>query len=482
MTNTAVQRLLTVLGASAAPLTRIAPSVAAPFPVRTWRAPEVVWLNRRWLAEKGVLDGAEDEGALKIWLADRYAVTVMGGVEPETCFSPAPARVMWADRYGDTWGSSHGGSGRCGMLHDGLNAKGVGRTPLVAPDVDWYHSHGFMWLEEAIREAICSEVVDQTFPFGATPTLAVIDTGDRIHWGDGNLGERRAVLVRPNAFRLGHLLRSVFFGGGGQGSPQLVDEARVRALVAHLDGGTPDGLSGLLVLSARHLGTQIGFAAASRLWPGPVHASNLTLSGAILDFGSFRSLPDWSDARATEKEPSSRQDMEQLRLALSAAARAATKRGVVVRPEDLHAPASLGFEAGFERYFRDRLDPKGLSNRPVWSDLMTALRRAYEGFRSALAHDLSDQNGPVAALGLSPNADLDKRFSVLAASLGDTDARHLIRLGQRLQSPALLVRESLLAETQALLETQPNKAIGAFIDDRVRTALPLPDLTFSPAV
>lgn len=475
MTNPAVQRLLRVLSASAAPLTRIGPSVATPFPVRTWKAPEVVWLNQRWLEANGVLEKGEDGAeSLKTWLAERYAVSAVGGVEPETCFSAAPARLMWADRYGDTWGSAHGGSGRCGMLHDGLNAKGIGRTPLVAPDVDWYHSHGFMWLEEAIREAICSEVVDQTFPFGAIPTLAVIDTGDRIHWGDGNLGERRAVLVRPNAFRLGHLLRSVFFGGGGEGSAQLIDEARVRALVAHLDGEPPGGLRDLLILAAHRLGTQIGFAAASRLWPGPVHASNLTLSGAILDFGSFRSLPDWSDAKATEKEPSSRQDPAQLRLALSAVARAVTKRSVLVRAEELHDQANLGFQEGFERYFQDRLNPDGRAARSAWTDLMTALRHAHSRFRTAPATGASEHDGPVAALGLGPDQQLMDRFIALAASVGERNGG-LIRLGQRLRSPALLVRESLLAETQAMLETQPNSAISAFINHQVKAALPQGD-------
>src|SRR5206468_820219 len=105
-----------------------------------------------------------------------------------------------ADRYGATSGSAHGGSGRVGT-NGPFNVKGLGRTPLASTMSDWQHSHGCLWLEEAVREAIYSEVADAEFPHGAVPVVAIIGTGIRHELEDGAVGER-ALLVRPSFLRL----------------------------------------------------------------------------------------------------------------------------------------------------------------------------------------------------------------------------------------------------------------------------------------
>lgn len=120
-----------------------------------------------------------------------------------------------ADRYGGSFGTIHGGSGRCGSRL-GLSVKGIGATPLCSDEADWYHKHGCMWLEEAIREAVLGEIAALEFPHGAVPTLAIIDTGIRVVREDGSREAPRALVIRPEALRVAHMERSIFFGNAGE--------------------------------------------------------------------------------------------------------------------------------------------------------------------------------------------------------------------------------------------------------------------------
>lgn len=463
-----VDRLRRSLAASTVDLPAVAPPLCVSFRVKRWKSPRIAWLNHRFLAGLGAEPlNDEEEAALGRWLLDRYAVTWAGGVEPEDCFSSDIETTMWADRYGDTWGSPHGGSGRCGMLDDGLNAKGIGRTPLVGRGVDWYHAHGFMWLEEALREAVASEVVARTFPYGAVPVLAVIDTGDRIHWGDGALGERRAVVVRPSVWRIGHLQRSVLFGTAGKPeSDQYRDEQRVLAVIEAICGGDRERLSERLSRTARRLSVQLGFAAASRLWPGPVHGSNLTLDGGILDFGSFRSVPDWRNHRATDKEPGSRDDLAQLGMILDRLAASLGKR--LGGPPLPIADASGSFNTGFIQYFRQRLDPQGRIDPGLWAVLE--------------AHLLGSWRGAVRGVRTTPNAvllddEIVARLAPAWTGVGrsqvagwSTYAEWAQGAASRIDFQPRLVRERLLEEVTALLLKEDDQQIAAWVDQQIETA------------
>jgi hypothetical protein len=153
-------------------------------------------------------------------------------------------------------------------------------------DADSYHAQGGLSLEEAVRETVCSEVAGAEFPHGAVPVVALIDAGPGQQDDDGTTGGRRVVLVRPGFVRLADMLRSARAGSSGaKGSDRAPDLLRTRDVI-------------------ERLGRQIGFSRAARLWPGPFSAANYTVDGALVDFRSFRSLPDWRRAFGeTESQP-----------------------------------------------------------------------------------------------------------------------------------------------------------------------------------
>jgi hypothetical protein len=206
-------------------------------------------------------------------------------------------RTVHADRYGDPRGTSpHGGSGRVATIGH-FQVKGIGRTPLVG-DATWVHSHGQMSLTEAICEAIFGEILDMELPHGAVPAIAIIDSGESMNTPQGEL--RRALLVRPAALRPAHLLRAPsFVPSTGLAVAPSPDAARVRDSIAHLASmgdadrmelHLPSNLADLLDRLARQAAT----ADALRLFSGGMFASNVALSGAILDFGVARALHTWA--------------------------------------------------------------------------------------------------------------------------------------------------------------------------------------------
>ncbi|WP_295168423.1 protein adenylyltransferase SelO family protein [uncultured Brevundimonas sp.] len=270
-----------------------------PFEVRRFKQPSIAWLNDRHWRQAGVIDSPEAALALERNLIDWFGAAAPSRHDPSEIFQDG-SHTLYADRYGAPLGAIHGGSGRGGVLGD-LSAKGVGATPLCSPDADWYHSHGCVWLEEAIREAIYSELAWLEFPHGANPVVAIIDTGEAIYWPDGTTGDRRAIIVRTASSRLAHLERSIYFGTSGEsGSDQVVDADRVSQTVKciedHPEHVTLEGgdLKVRIEGMFERVATQIGFGHFHRLTHGDYYSSNVTLSGALVDFGSFRSLPDWS--------------------------------------------------------------------------------------------------------------------------------------------------------------------------------------------
>lgn len=283
---------------------RLSPNLSAKFSLRKFRSAEVCWINERWFLDIGVDAIGSDRDLVRQWLLDEFAYGVprpSWDHEPDE-FYLKTTRTMQADRYGGPGGTPHhGGSGRCAIAGS-FNAKGIGATPLVGNTADWYHAHGCMWLEEAIREAILSEIACAEFPHGAVPTIAVIRINDIHHRKDGSAEPMRAILVRPNFIRPAHFERSIFFGGAGsEDSPQYIDSLRTRESVQSfcqsVGGDHPlnlltKGISDTFV----RIGEQIGFGWAHRLFHGGYFSSNITVDGQLVDFGSFRSMPSWHRA------------------------------------------------------------------------------------------------------------------------------------------------------------------------------------------
>jgi len=287
-----VRHPLDVAGQRSAPLHDLGEDLLVPFGVRPFAKGRVLWLNDRWFLESGVnsLDPIVRREIEKEFLS-RFGVTA---AEPG---QKGDGGVLWADRYGAGNGALHGGSGRCGVF-GAYNAKGVGRTPLVADNADWVHSSGCLWLSDAIRETIDAEIAAAELPYGAVPVIAIIDTGEFHPRQDGGADQRRAIVVRPNFIRPAHFERSIFFGDSGTlNSEQVKDARRTKEAIQFVSSHSPDGqisfdLSEMFLRFAR----QIGHGRAHRLWIGPFFTGNASIDGALVDFGSFRAVPSWRRA------------------------------------------------------------------------------------------------------------------------------------------------------------------------------------------
>ncbi|WP_157134798.1 hypothetical protein [Sphingomonas sp. PAMC 26605] len=269
-----------------------------PFEAFHFNKAAVLWLNSRYWCSQDLNLG--DPGLvhdLENWLLARFGVSAFGDFDQVDTFRETSV-TLYADRYGGTFGHSHGGSGRAGTAGR-FNAKGVGATPLTDPNANWYHSHGCMWLEEAIREAIFSEVCWHVFPWRANPIVAIIDTGEHVKSVAGEIGARRVIAVRPAALRLAHLERNILFGSAGTGeSDQFLDFLRVKEVVncVKVNGVDLNGeTSSASILSdiMSRVCEQIGYGRAYRLFHGDYLSSNLCISAALVDFGAFRGVADW---------------------------------------------------------------------------------------------------------------------------------------------------------------------------------------------
>jgi hypothetical protein len=277
----------------------LAEKLYAPFTVKAFANPEIVWLSHRyWIGEGVEIRDAEGRRALAADLLDKYAFAVPEPRDPETLFQDI-TRVFFADRYGAASGAKHGGAGRAGDV-DGFNVKGIGRTPLTDPEASWEHAHGCMWLEEAIRDAIYSELAWEECPQKGSQIVAIIDTGTRATRPDGSLGDRRAIVLRTSGLRFAHLERSILFGQGGEAqTEQYRDTARVEAVFAYLREQarqSRQSLSSLLQNAFDAVATQIGYARCWRI-SHDFYSSNLLLNGGFTDFGAFSFLPNWHHVR-----------------------------------------------------------------------------------------------------------------------------------------------------------------------------------------
>jgi hypothetical protein len=215
------------------------------------------------------------------WLLATFAVSVSTdtGTYPRTSHS----RIFKADRYGAVGGSAHGGSGRCAYLGR-FNIKGVGPTPLVPPGLQ-SHSDGRLFLIDAIREAIYAEICHAESIKGAVRTVAIIGMGGKA----GDTANPHCLIVRPNFVRPAHFERSLYFGTAGtKQSDQFKDAERVEAVKSFV----AEGGSGLISIVG-DLANQFGSLDAMRMVQGKYTSSNVSLSGEVADFGSFRFLRNW---------------------------------------------------------------------------------------------------------------------------------------------------------------------------------------------
>jgi hypothetical protein len=277
--------------------TAILPSLFISFEAQMLRKASVIWLNERWFMENGIdILNRDVRKVLDASLVDEFGYSVPESHDQPDQFT-LKKKLFYADRYGGSGIGLHGGSGRCGTCGS-YQVKGIGITPLTSPDMDSQHSNGGVTLEEAIREAIFSEIAMTESPLGGVPIVAIIETGTRTHWN-----ERKALIVRPCFFRASYFERAYLFKPSHDMRPtHLEDVRRVKAVVQLINRSNSERRrAGLNVKTLKRFlqnaVAQIAFTHVARLFFGPFSSSNLTITGQLLDYGAARALRNWMSSR-----------------------------------------------------------------------------------------------------------------------------------------------------------------------------------------
>lgn len=185
------------------------------FPVERIVEARSIWKSRSWPTRHSPLD---------------FAV-----IAPSLGKGVPGTMTAVGERYGGAGVGSNGGGVRCGIF-ESLQIKGIGRNPLAGVSTDYWHKHGAASLQDCVKEAIWSEVLDAALPYGAVRSLAIIDTRQTF---DAEIEETkeivqvpRGLLIREPALRPAHFMRAGFIDLGRGRSDQLVDVSRTKSALA----------------------------------------------------------------------------------------------------------------------------------------------------------------------------------------------------------------------------------------------------------
>ncbi|CAK3125094.1 hypothetical protein VCRA213O314_1160001 [Vibrio crassostreae] len=207
-----------------------------------------------------------------------------------------------ADQYGSRHEICNGGSARCG-LNGYFQIKGIGRNPLVAANMSESHSHGKLFIDEAISEAIWGEICHKHLPYGAIRTLAIIKTNVKHKFGylDDAPDKHCALAIREVSVRPAHFERCTFFWPDESYSYLRDNDAnRVRKaapffsnllLGRNQDASLGDALNKMI----DRLACQIAASRVKGIPHGSLTSSNISVDGRFLDFGTITAVPDFGN-------------------------------------------------------------------------------------------------------------------------------------------------------------------------------------------
>ena len=130
---------------------------------------EVVWINKELIQEYNI---ELDEKVIKDELINNFSY-VSKSYTKKTKIVTNDKKSFMADQYGSRHEVCNGGSARCG-LNGYFQIKGIGRNPLVAVNISESHSHGKLFIDEAISEAIWGEICHKHLPYGAIRTFVMV--------------------------------------------------------------------------------------------------------------------------------------------------------------------------------------------------------------------------------------------------------------------------------------------------------------------
>ncbi|MCZ4292684.1 protein adenylyltransferase SelO family protein [Vibrio sinaloensis] len=259
---------------------------------------EVVWVNKNLIKEYGF---ELDEDAIKNELFKNYSY-VSKGYANKTRIDTNDKKQFMADQYGSRHEICNGGSARCG-LNCHFQIKGIGRNPLVGVNMSESHSHGKLFIDEAISEAIWGEICHKHLPYGAIRTLAIIKTNVKHKFGylpDAPY-KHCALAIREVSVRPAHFERCTFFWPEESYSYLRDNDAnQVRKAAPYLSKlllaeNQSASLDDVLNILIDRLACQIAASRVKGIPHGSLTSSNISVDGRFLDFGTITTVPDFSN-------------------------------------------------------------------------------------------------------------------------------------------------------------------------------------------
>ncbi|USD61666.1 YdiU family protein [Vibrio sp. SCSIO 43140] len=269
-----------------------------PFDAYKIRGTEVVWLNKELIQDHEI---ELDEDAIKDELIENFSY-VSKGYTKKSRIATNDKKQFLADRYGSRHEACNGGSARCG-LNGYFQIKGIGRNPLVAANMSESHSHGKLFIDEAISEAIWGEICHKHLPYGAIRTLAIIKTNVKhvYEYSDDVIDKHCALAIRQVCVRPAHFERCTFFWPEEKYSYLRDNDAlRVRKTIPYLSKlllGRLDtsSIEETLNNMIDRLACQIAASRVKGIPHGSLTSSNISIDGRFLDFGTITAVPDFGN-------------------------------------------------------------------------------------------------------------------------------------------------------------------------------------------
>lgn len=263
---------------------------------------ELAWFNSD-LLKKYNINGSKEE--IEAFLLNEYSYVSSNYLNSNRLIINE-CKTFWADRYGSRHEVCNGGSARCGF--DGVfQVKGIGITPLLAQNMSKSHSHGKLFLDEAISEAIWGEICHRHLPYGSIRTLAIIKTNVQEEFSYlGNSPKKPCALaIREFSIRPAHFERATFFWPLPEYISLRNDDAdRVRECINYLPISL--GVSDSTLSSKKELfdclksfvvriAKQIAYSRVKGIPHGSLTSSNISIDGRFLDFGTITAVPDFGN-------------------------------------------------------------------------------------------------------------------------------------------------------------------------------------------
>jgi hypothetical protein len=225
-------------------------------------------------------------------IREKMACIPMAG-ESSTVYQDKGTVTGYAELYGGAGvGANAGGVRSANIGH--CQVKGIGPTILAGRSTDKWHKHGALSLQDAVKEAIFSELFHLALPHGASRPIAIYDLGVRFATEIGvekkPSSAPRALFVREPIVRLAHFMRSSFMNVSDEIAERELPRMRamVPKLVDHIcaEVGEPSleiAEVGLERLYSRVLEQTIAMRL-KRLVHGSMIPSNFGVDGRLVDF------------------------------------------------------------------------------------------------------------------------------------------------------------------------------------------------------